>query len=138
MNIPPPIICASRLDVPTSLSPFNVPYIVKSYADCLNNFCSYLSENSEDIRSHDALDHRSLNCSHWFKEDLWPSIPSYFSMNNVSSEDVKCNARFRLGSHFLEIEKGLHCSPKVPWKDRICKRCASNKVDDAFCLTPFL
>jgi hypothetical protein len=25
----------------------------------------------------------------------------------------------------------LHGIPKVPWKDRICKRCASNKVDDA-------
>ena len=56
---------------------------------------------------------------------------SYFSMNNLSSEDVKRIARFRLGSHFLEIEKGLHCVPKVPWKNRICKRCASSKVDDA-------
>ena len=52
-------------------------------------------------------------------------------MNNLSSEDVKRIARFRLGSHFLEIEKGLHCVPKVPWKNRICKRCASSKVDDA-------
>ncbi len=52
-------------------------------------------------------------------------------MNNLSSEDAKCIAPFRLGSHFLEIEKGLHCVPKVPWKDRICKRCASDKVDDA-------
>jgi hypothetical protein len=29
INIPP-IICASRLDAPTSLSPFNVPSVVKS------------------------------------------------------------------------------------------------------------
>jgi hypothetical protein len=49
-------------------------------------------------------------------------------MNNLSSEDVD---HFRLGSHFLEIENGLHCIPTVLWKDRICKRCASNKVDDA-------
>jgi hypothetical protein len=29
------------------------------------------------------------------------SIPSYFSMNKLSPEDVKRIARFRLGSHFL-------------------------------------
>ncbi len=39
IDIPPHIICASRLDAPTSLSPFNVPSVVKSYANCLNNFC---------------------------------------------------------------------------------------------------
>ncbi len=50
-----------------------------------------------------------LLLTHWFKKDLNPSIPAYFSMNNLSSEDVKHIARFRLGSHFLEIEKGLHC-----------------------------
>ena len=131
INIPPPIICASRLDAPTSLSPFNVPSVVKSYAYSLNNFWFSLSDNSEDIRSHDALNRRSLTYSHWFKEDVKPSIPAYFSMNNLSSEDVKRIARFRLGSHFLEIEKGLHCVPRVPWKNRICKRCASSKVDDA-------
>jgi hypothetical protein len=58
-------------------------------------------------------------------------IPAYFSIKNLSSENVKRIARFRLGSHFLEIEKGLHCIPKVPGKDRICKRYASNRVDDA-------
>ncbi len=36
---------------------------------------------------------------------------------------------FRLSSHCLEIEKGLHCSPEDPWKERICIRCASQKVD---------
>ncbi len=44
---------------------------------------------------------------------------------------IKHIAIFRLGPHFLKMEKGLHCFPKVPRKDRICKRCASNKVDDA-------
>ncbi len=117
------------MDAPTSLSPFNVPSVVQSCANCLNNIKSSLSDNSEDIRSHDAVNHISLTYFHWFKEDLKPSIPAYFSMNNLSSEDVKRIACFRLGSHFLEIEKGLHCVPKVPW--RICKRCASNKVDDA-------
>ncbi len=49
-------------------------------------------------------------------------------MNNLSSEDVKRIAPFRLGSHFLEIEKGLHCIPNAPWKDRIRQRRASNKA----------
>ncbi len=33
--------------------------------------------------------------------------PFLFSINNLSSEDVKRIAYLRLGSHFLEIEKGL-------------------------------
>jgi hypothetical protein len=57
--------------------------------------------------------HILVKDSHWFKEDLKPSITAYFSMNNLSSEDVKRIAHLRFGSYF-KIEKGLHCIPKVP------------------------
>jgi hypothetical protein len=123
------VLLAWKLLLPFLLWMF--PSVFKSYADWQKNWSS-LSENSVDIRSHDALNRRSLTYSHWFKEDLKPSIPSYFLMNNLSSEDVKrIDLASRLGSHFLEIEKGLHCLPRFPWKDRIYKPCASNKFDNA-------
>ncbi len=41
INIPL-IICASRLDIPTSLSPLNVSSVVKSYVESQNKFWSSL------------------------------------------------------------------------------------------------
>jgi hypothetical protein len=56
---------------------------------------------------------KSLTYNHWFKESPKPQIPFYSKNKNLSFEDVKSIARFRLGSHYLEVEQGRISN--IPW-----------------------
>ncbi len=90
INIPPPIKCASRLDIPSSLSPFSVSSDFKSYVDCLNHLWSSLSEKSEDIRSLDALNRRSLGTITYNKN-------CDFLFNKKTKSTMTCPIGLKLG-----------------------------------------
>jgi hypothetical protein len=106
-----------------NLSPFNLSSTVKVYTNCLNNFWSEMPDHTfrffgfgqqqscnashtQYIRNSCVDNRKSLTYNHWFKESPKPLIPSYYKNTNLSFEDVKSIARFRHGSHYLEIEQG--------------------------------
>lgn len=51
-------------------------------------------------------------------------------MKDLTYEEVVSVARFRLGSHYLMVEKGRHLTPQIPWVARKCTRCTQGRVDD--------
>ena len=68
-----------------------------------------------------------LQCSK--KEPVFPDIPRYFG--RAASCDAKCIARFVVGTHNLEVERGRFAS--VPWSERRCPRCRSEYLDTLSC-----
>jgi hypothetical protein len=97
-------------------------------SDFLNKCCAEMPHHSH-IRITCVNNRKSLAYNHWFKEFSKPQILVYSKNKNLSFEDVKYIARFRLGSHYLEVEQGRFSN--ISWHNRICKRCSSNTVDDA-------
>ena len=112
-----------------NLSPLNLSNTVNVYINRLNKFWSDMPEHT-CIRNNCVDNRKSLTYNHWFKESVKPHIPFYSKNKNLSLEDIKSIARFRLGSHYLEVEQGRFSN--TPWHNRICKRCSSNSVDDAY------
>ena len=68
----------------------------------------------------------------WFWQDWGRKLPVYFSLKELSYEQVVSVARFRLSSHFLMVEKGRHVTPRIPWSARKCTRCSQGQVDDEY------
>ena len=112
-----------------NLSPLNLSNTVNVYINRLNKFWSDMPEHT-CIRNNCVDNRKSLTYIHWFKESAKPHISFYSKNKNLSLEDIKSIARFRLGSHYLEVEQGRFSN--TPWHNRICKRCSSNSVDDAY------
>jgi hypothetical protein len=88
-----------------NLSPLNLSNTVKVYTNCLNKFWSDMPDHT-NIRNTCVNNRKSLTYNHWFKESPKPQIPFYSKNKNLSFEDVKSIARFRLESHYLEVEQG--------------------------------
>lgn len=59
-----------------------------------------------------------------------PFIERYLLNPNLSWNQKKIIAKFRLGDHKLHIETGRHCRPKIPPDKRICQLCCNNEVED--------
>jgi hypothetical protein len=110
-----------------NLSPFHLSNSVK-VTNCLNKFWSEMPDHNH-IRNTSVNNRKSLTYNHWFKESSKPQIPFYSKNKNLSFEDVKSIAHFRLGSHYLEVEQGRFSN--ISWQNRICKCRSSNTVDDA-------
>ncbi len=82
-----------------------------------------------NIRNTCVDDRKSLTNNHWFKDSPKPQIPLYSKNKNLSFEDIKSIGRFRLRSHYLEVQQGRFSN--ISWQNRICKQCSSDTVDDA-------
>jgi hypothetical protein len=65
-----------------------------------------------------------------FKQGDAPRMPGYSSLPGLLHSDILAVARFRLGSHFLMVERERF--RRVEWKDRVCTRCAQQAVDDEY------
>ena len=88
------------------------------------------------VQSIEVENRKIASYDRWFRFQEPLRLPHYFSLAGLTHEDVVRIARFRLGSHFLRVEKGRFSS--VPWADRWCLRCSHEhlsrldcKVDDA-------
>lgn len=67
-------------------------------------------EAFDSVRVHMIDGRKTLTYARWFKTDRKPRIPKCFSLPQISYEDAIRVARFRLGSHFLMVEKGRYDS----------------------------
>ena len=85
-----------------------------------------------DLRSESNRPYKPKTAGYrvWFWQDWGRKLPSYFSMKDLTYEEIVSVARFRLGSHFLMVEKGRHLTPRITWAARKCTRCAQDRVDD--------
>ena len=43
---------------------------------------------------------------------------------------IKAMARYRMSSHYINIERGRFNNPEIPKNQRICTRCELNEIDD--------
>lgn len=91
-----------------------------SYAQLWQRF-----EEVDNVRVPGLAERKHACYSHWFhRADEFPtSLPRYFFAHGLSKREVVANARFRLGSHHLFVERGRFQSPPVPWEERTCRRC---------------
>ena len=64
-------------------------------------------------------------------DQVLPQISDYFVDDKLSHGDVVRTARFKLGSHFLGVEKGRF--NKVPWPQRLCTRCCDEHLSSLNC-----
>jgi hypothetical protein len=55
-------------------------------------------------------------------------MPPYLQGKN--REIRKCVAKFRTGSHWLEIQRGRFTKPQTEKENRLCKICYSGVVED--------
>jgi hypothetical protein len=85
-----------------------------------------LEDMSRQLHSPRA-DQTKLQLYASFKIDM--HYESYLSIiRNVSQRRIL--SQFRLGSHWLEVEKGRHSAVVVARENRICKICSGNAVED--------
>ena len=75
---------------------------------------------------------KTLTYFHWFKlvENTWPSYLKGLPSSRVHGM-MKQLARFRLGSHGLEVETGRYNG--VAWQDRQCTRCSADRLGVLTC-----
>jgi hypothetical protein len=51
-------------------------------------------------------------------------------LRGKNREIRKCVAKFRTGSHWLEIQRGRFTKPQTEREDRLCKKCNLGLVED--------
>jgi hypothetical protein len=61
-------------------------------------------------------------------EDFWCHIFTYLQGKN--REIRKCVAKFRTGSHLLEIQQGRVTKPQTEREKKLCKKCKLRVVED--------
>ena len=82
----------------------------------------------------EAVEHRKLlTYAKYFRkvDQVLPQISEYFGNDKLSHCDVVRTARFKLGSHFLGVEKGRF--NKIPWLHRCCTRCCEEHLSTLVC-----
>ena len=82
----------------------------------------------------EAVQHRKLltYAKYFRKEDkAAPRIADYFMDSSLAHCDIVRTARFKLGSHFLGVEKGRF--NQVPWPQRRCTRCCDEHLSSLSC-----
>jgi hypothetical protein len=91
----------------------------------------------EQVREEKVENRKALTYGRWFKQDVAPLIPKYFSFPQVTYSEAIKVAKFRLGSHELRVEKGKVFG--TPWIERKCIRCPADylcgldcQVDDEY------
>jgi len=67
-----------------------------------------------------------------FKADgVFSVLPPYFHSRHLRLDDVVCVARFRMGSHSLQVERGRWSH--TPWLQRRCTWCQPGFLDGLSC-----
>jgi hypothetical protein len=98
-------------------------------------------DDVQDFRVADVLHRKKVTFNQCFlrDEELPPRLPPYLLHVGLSRHEVIQNARFRLGSHNLCVERGRFDRPPIPWENRSCRRCIDESlglfecaVDDEF------
>jgi hypothetical protein len=115
-----------------SMQPINWAGVCDSVVDSYNAVWRPF-DGVESPRA-EAVEHRKLltYAKYFRKEDqAVPEIADYFVDSSLSHCDVVRTARFKLGSHFLGVEKGRF--NKVPWPQRRCTRCCDEHLRSLSC-----